>query len=166
MRTARRTSMMLVVAVLVLLGSLAGVALAEGDIVVQVSPNVLNLQSKGGSLSLHTDLDFDSAEGVVLTVDDTVDDTVGDDGQVVPDIETFADACGNLVVKADLDTIKEMVADLDEAKFELTVETPDGTYVGSDTIDVISRSGEGQEDPPKNKVMTLVRKMVQNRKNH
>jgi len=154
-RTARRTSMMLVVAVLVLLGSLAGVALAEGDIVVQVSPNVLNLQSKGGSLSLHTDLAFSLAKEVFLTVE----------GEDVLPINTFDDDCDNLVVKASLENIKDMVVDLDEATFTLTVETEDGVYVGSDTIDVISKSSSGQEEPPKSKIMTLVRTKVQHRSN-
>ena len=158
MRTATRRSMSLALVLVVLLGSLAGVALADGNsIEVTVSPNVLNLQSKGGSLSLHTDLAYSLAEAVTLTMD----------GTTVPNRSTFADDCGNLVVKADLETIKGMLTgDEDEATFELTVETANGTYVGSDTIDVISRSGEGQEDPPKTKMMTLIRTMVQNRRNH
>ena len=125
-------SLKLVVGTVVLLLALAlGATLISADdvgaIEMVVSPNTLNLGSQGGSVSVHTDLDYDS--------DDRVSMTVG--GASIERLSCFPDNRGDLVVKCNLEMIKDMVS-VGEATFELTVETYEGsTYVGSDTIVVI-----------------------------
>ena len=106
-----------------------GVLAQDNTIEVVVSPNVLNLSSNGGSLSLHTDIGFYSVAGAELYVDD----------QLVPRIWMFSDDRGDLVVKADLWTVKAMVG-VGEAAFRLEVDTKDGAhYSGTDTVAVIDR---------------------------
>ncbi len=110
-------------------------ALAEDNnntIEVVVSPNVLNLNSNGGSVSLHTDIDYAVVvvDGVELYVED----------QLVEQIWTFADDRGDLVVKCNIDIVKGMVdVRLGEATFRLEVVTESGQYIGTDTIAVIDR---------------------------
>ena len=111
-------------------------ALAEDNnntIEVVVSPNVLNLNSNGGSVSLHTDIDYAVVvvDGVELYVED----------QLVEQIWTFADDRGDLVVKCNIDIVKGMVV-VGEATFDLEVTTEDGTSFGTDTIAVIARGGK------------------------
>jgi len=123
------------VVVLMLVAGLATVALAEeqeeGLIDVVVSPNVLNLESYGGSVSLHTDIAYGLVEEASLTVNDAEVDYFW----------TFADSRGQLVVKCSLTTIMGMV-EVGEATFVLTVQGKDGiTYSGTDLIEVISQSG-------------------------
>jgi len=116
-----------------LLVAILGISLATGSfaqenvIEVVVSPNVLNLQSNGGSVSLHTDINYNLVDGVELEVEG-----------YFPEIRTFADDRGDLVVKCDIDTIKGMVSE-GTATFNLTVDTTYGVYLGTDTIEVISR---------------------------
>ena len=87
-------------------------ALAEDtiEVVVVVSPNVLNLNSNGGSVSLHTDIDY------AVVVVGGVELYVG--GDLVKPIWTFADLRGDLVVKCNIDIVKDMV-DVGEATFVL-----------------------------------------------
>ena len=129
-------SLKLVVGTVVLLLALAlGATLISaadvGAIEMVVSPNTLNLGSQGGSLSVHTDLDYDAVDGVSMTVNDELPE---------PGVLwCFADDRGDLVVKCDLATIKEMVRGFDVATFVLTVDTSKGPYEGSDAIPVIDR---------------------------
>lgn len=118
--------------VLPLVVGLANGALAEeNSIEVVVSPNVLNLESYGGSVSLHTDIGYD----VDLDLDFTVE------GEPVVSFWTKSDNRGQLVVKCSVEAVEDM-AGVSEATFVLTVITPDGTeYEGSDMIRVISQSG-------------------------
>ena len=112
-------------------------ALAEDNnntIEVVVSPNVLNLNSNGGSVSLHTDIDY------AVVVVGGVELYVG--GDLVKPIWTFADLRGDLVVKCNIDIVKDMV-DVGEATFVLKGTTTNGTsYSGTDTIAVIARGGK------------------------
>jgi hypothetical protein len=117
-----------------LLVTLVGVILTSGvfaednTIEVVVSPNVLNLKSNGGSVSLHTDIRYALVSDAELYVE----------GQLVERIWTFADDRGDLVVKCNRDTVKDMVA-VGEASFILNATTQDGLYSGTDTITVIAR---------------------------
>jgi hypothetical protein len=106
----------------------SGVFAQDNTIEVVVSPNVLNLNSNGGSVSLHTDIGYALVIDAELYVE----------GQRVEQISTFADSRGDLVVKCNLDTVKSMVA-VGEATFVLEVDTQNGPYSGTDTITVISR---------------------------
>ena len=135
-KTGRWAIALMVVLPLVL--GLANGALAEEEplpIDLQVSPNVLNLESYGGSLSMHTDVGYSWTLDVGFTVD----------GQLVDDFWTKADARGELVVKASLEAVEGMVG-VSEATFVLTVITANGDwYEGTDTIRVISVSGPGRD---------------------
>ena len=120
-------TLLLVTLVAVILTS--GVFAQENTIEVVVSPNVLNLKSNGGSVSLHTDIRYALVSDAELYVDD----------QLVGRIWMFPDDRGDLVVKCNLGTVKDMVK-VGEATFCLKVVTKDGShYVGTDTIRVIAR---------------------------
>jgi hypothetical protein len=128
---------MALVVVVPLMAGLAGGVLAQDEplpIDLQVSPNVLNLESYGGSLSMHTDVGYSWTLDVGFTVD----------GQLVDDFWTKSDARGELVVKASLEAVEDSDGD-SLATFVLTVITSNGTwYEGTDTIRVISVSGPGR----------------------
>jgi len=114
----------------------------ENILEIQVSPHTLNLASNGGTFSIHADVNYSSVAEVALTVEEAiliVNHTVEvEDGEPAP-CYTFADDRGDLVVKCNLETVKGMVS-AGEATFELEVLTDDGmTYMGENTIDVISR---------------------------
>lgn len=131
MRTRSTGSAVVLTVVLLVVGLASGVLAEEDSIAVVVSPNVLNLLSYGGSVSLHTDISYNSVQAVSLTVDDVS----------VAWSEIFADNRGQLVVKCDIGDIKALV-EPEQAKFDLTVVTTDGTErTGWDTITVISQSG-------------------------
>ena len=73
-----------------LIVALSGTVLAEdGTIDMVVSPNVLNIESNGGSISIHTDIGYVSAADTTLEVN----------GTLINNIRTFTDSRGNLVVK-------------------------------------------------------------------
>ena len=124
--------LLLVLAMLVVPAS--GVLAEDNSIDVVVSPNVLNLESFGGSVSLHTDIAYRLVEDAALTVNGI---------EVLP-ISTFADDRGQLVVKCSMATVEAIVEMVEpgEATFDLTVTGTDGlTYSGTDTIKVISQAG-------------------------
>lgn len=108
--------------------SLAGAALAgDNTIDMVVSPNVLNLESNGGSISVHTDIGYVAPSDAILEVN----------GTPVDDIYTFTDSRGNLVVKADIVAVKGMVVAGEDAVFVLTCDYEGETYTGTDTVPVI-----------------------------
>lgn len=121
-----RAGAMLLVAVLGIALTVGAFA-QEDTIEVVVSPNVLNLESNGGSLSLHTNIGYAWVTNVLLQVEG-----------YPTEIYTFADDRGDLVVKCDIEVVKGIVSE-GEATFDLTVYTEGPTYFGTDTIDVISR---------------------------
>ena len=105
----------------------SGAVLAdEGDIDMVVSPNVINLESNGGSISVHTDI-AGIPEEVTLYIN----------GEGVDGIWTFTDNCGNLVVKCSIVTAKGMVVAGEDAVFALTCSRNGELYNGSDTVPVI-----------------------------
>lgn len=119
--------LILVLAGVLALGSLAGqVEAVAGNLDVAASPAVLNLRSAGGATSLHTDVAASAVRAVTLKVD----------GIEVTDFRTFADARGQLVVRVDIDLIKDLVA-CPSATFALAVNTGNGDLSGTDTIRVI-----------------------------
>ena len=120
------TKALLVSAILTLL--LSGAALADDNTIdMVVSPNVLNIESNGGSISIHTDIDYVSE----------ADTTVEVNGTEIEVISTFTDNCGNLVVKCDIDEVKGIVKDAYFADFVLTCNYNGGVYTGSDSVPVI-----------------------------
>ena len=109
----------------------SGVLAEDNSIEAVVSPNVLNLESFGGSVSLHTDNAYRLVEDAALTVN----------GIEVLQIVTFGDDREQLVVKCSMTIMKEMLKP-GEATFDLTVTGTDGLiYSGTDTIKVISQAG-------------------------
>lgn len=129
MTMSRKTLPIALALVAALLMSVTGAALAqeEGTIDMVVSPNVLNIESNGGSISIHTNIGYVSAEDTTVTVNDTE----------IKAIATFLDNRGNLVVKCDIDEVKRLVAP-GEAVFVLSCKYGGGTYTGTDTVPVIS----------------------------
>jgi len=107
---------------------LSGTVLASDNTIdIVVSPHVLNIESNGGSISIHTDIGYVSPEDAVLEVN----------GTTIEEIWTFTDDRGNLVVKCSINTVKTIVAGEEEATFVLTANYNGGTYTGTDTIAVI-----------------------------
>ena len=107
---------------------ISGAALADDNTIdMVVSPNILNIESNGGSISIHTDIGYVSEEDTALEVN----------GTEIENIYTKTDSCGNLVVKCSIDTVKAIVIDEEEAIFILTCNYNDGIYSGTDTIAVI-----------------------------
>jgi hypothetical protein len=87
------------------------------------SPNVLNLGSNGGVVTLHADIGYSLVYELELEVN----------GQSLPIELTFPDSRGDLVIKCLLADVKETVK-LGEATFILTI---NGLYTVTDTIRVI-----------------------------
>ena len=99
----------------------------DNTIDMVVSPNVLNIESNGGSISVHTDIGYVAPDDATLEVNGTAIDT----------INTFVDNRGNLVVKCSIDTVKDIVVGTEEAVFVLTANYNGSVYSGTDTIAVI-----------------------------
>ena len=117
----------------ILVLALSGTILADDNTVeVMVSPNVLALNSNGGSVSLHTDISYSLVTGMSLTVN----------GLYMLIAYTFADDLGDLVVKCDINELKELVSEETTAAFVLTVSTANSTYTGTDTVKVASPKGK------------------------
>ena len=107
---------------------LSGTVLASDNTIdIVVSPHVLNIESNGGSISIHTNIGYVSAEDAVLEVN----------GTTIAKIWTFTDSRGNLVVKCSINTVKSIVVGEEEATFDLTANYDGGIYSGTDTIAVI-----------------------------
>ena len=100
---------------------------ADNTIDMVVSPNVLNIESNGGSISIHTNIGYVSAADATLEVNGTPIET----------IYTFTDSRGNLVVKCSINTVKTIVVGEEEAVFVLTCNYNGELYSGTDTIAVI-----------------------------
>jgi len=86
---------------------------SDNTIDIVVSPNVLNIESNGGSISIHTDIGYVSEDDATLEVN----------GIPIENIYTFTDSRGNLVVKCSINTVKSIVVGDEEAvHFELFTE--------------------------------------------
>ena len=108
--------------------SLSSAVLASDNAIdIVVSPYVLNIESNGGSISIHTDIGYVSEDDVVLEVN----------GTPIENIYTFTDSRGNLVVKCSINTVKSIVVGEEEATFVLMANYNGGIYSGTDTIAVI-----------------------------
>ena len=117
-----------VVLAAVLMVGLTTLAFAEDNAIeLVVSPNVLNLESKGGVVTLHADIAYDSDYDLELEVN----------GQSLTIASTSADSRGDLVIKCSLVEVKGML-EVGEASFDLTV---NDYYTGTDTILVIDECG-------------------------
>ena len=120
------TKALLVSAILIVTLS-SGVLANDNTIDIVVSPKVLNIESNGGSISIHTDIGYVSEDDIALEVN----------GAPIENIYTFTDSRGNLVVKCSIDTVKSIVVGEEEATFVLTANYNGDIYSGTDTIAVI-----------------------------
>lgn len=119
----------IVITVALLAGALTTAALAEdGTIEMVVSPNTLNLGSEGGVISIHADIDYDSVADVVVKVEGTSIDV----------LNTFADSRGDLVIKCDLEDVKDAVREGAATFVALITTVEEEDISGEDTIQVIS----------------------------
>ncbi|MFC2014374.1 hypothetical protein ACFLUP_00065 [Chloroflexota bacterium] len=125
---------LLVSSILAALFSNAALA-SDGTIEMVVSPNILSIESNGGSISIHTNIGYVAPEDAALVVN----------GTTIEHIWTFLDDRGNLVVKCRIDEVKDIFIEEktepgrteEEAVFALTANYDGGTYTGFDTIKVI-----------------------------
>ena len=107
----------------------------EGSIEMMVSPNVLAINSNGGSVSIHADISYYQVvlNETTLTVND----------EPLEILYMFHDDRGDLVVKCSIATLKGMVAGESSANFVLTVPTKDGdVFTGIDEIGIASPKGK------------------------
>lgn len=130
-QTVSRLSMAalgVVITVALLAGVLTTAALAEGDIDIVVSPNMLSLKSTGDVISIHADITFASVTGVEVSVN----------GDSIDVLSTFADDRGDLVIKCDRQEVIGLVS-VGTAIFVASITIEDEVlYSGVDTITVIS----------------------------
>jgi hypothetical protein len=97
---------------------------AELQVPVQVSPNTLVLHSRGDYLTVHADIAFSRVATGTLTLNG------------IPASSAFADSCGNLVVKFDIERVKS-IATPPEIVLTLAGDCRDGaSFEGSATITV------------------------------
>jgi len=118
----------LAVAMLMLVGggSACREALAAETISITVSPSTIYLGSRGGVVSVHTDIPFGVVNCATLALNG------------IPAQSAFPDDRGDLVVKVGLDRVKAIIAP-PSATLTLTGETKDGVpFAGSDTVPVIA----------------------------
>lgn len=142
-RGSGKWAITLLVALSLLVGSAIGVLAEDDPIEIVASPNVLNLESFGLSVLLHTDFDFSE---VMYPCKDNLELVVNENDKVEVPVDCFPDYRGDLVVKYDMEAIKGLLWEEDqEAIFDLYVMDEHGvTYYGSDTIKVISQAGESR----------------------
>jgi hypothetical protein len=111
----------------ILVVPISGAVLAdEYAIDIVVSPNVINLESRGGSIFVHTDIEYVPVAEAILKVAGTS-----------VDVCTFPDNCGNLVVKTSVIDVKEIVSAGEQPEFILAYNIDGKTYTGSDTVPII-----------------------------
>jgi hypothetical protein len=105
---------------------------AQTVIDIQVAPNVLNLQSQGQVVTIHTDLAFWTVLGSTVTLN----------GE---EIESWkADNNGFFVAKFNMEAIKDLPLNIDEYNtLELKGEQTDGTeFIGVSEVLVIDKKGK------------------------
>ncbi|MFC1946699.1 hypothetical protein ACFLXY_02130 [Chloroflexota bacterium] len=130
---------MTLVLVTILLVSLTGTVLANGrikgpDYDIEVSPNVLNIDSYGNSGNIHTNIPVASLTDDILKL--TVNDTQIEFG-------TGMDTLGHLVIYFDMDTVEDILVTeegeiAEEANFVLTCNVEGNSITVDDFVPVIS----------------------------
>ncbi|MFC1933259.1 hypothetical protein ACFLXU_06535 [Chloroflexota bacterium] len=101
---------------------------ADGTFDMEVSPHVLNIESNSIYVHIHTNIAYADATVKALEVNET---------EIVGDIETFPDDCGNLVVKFEIEEVKAIVIPNEPAVFVLTCDYEGGECIGEDSVPVI-----------------------------
>lgn len=111
-------------AVVLALGYSVGPAWCE-TVPVDIAPNVVNIQSQGTWVTVHVEIAYDSVASASVTLNG------------IPVNTTFADNCGDLVAKFQINRVKEVLTPGD---VELTLEGDTiwgGSFSGTGTITVI-----------------------------
>jgi len=118
--------------VLIAFALLPVVGSAQTTIDIQVAPNVLNLQSQGQVVTVHTEVPYSTVDGSSVSMNGIV-------------IESWkADNQGNFVAKFNMDAIQGLPLNIDDYN-TLTLEgtkTDGTTFIGEDDIKVIDRKGK------------------------
>ncbi|MFC1962914.1 hypothetical protein ACFLWB_02825 [Chloroflexota bacterium] len=109
--------------------SLTDTVFAADAINIVVSPNVLNIESNSLYGHIHADIGYVADANTTVKVN----------GIDIQNIGTFADDCGNLVVKFGIGQVKDIVIDdkSDSADFVLTYYHNGDEYIGEDSVPVI-----------------------------
>lgn len=119
-------------------GLSVGAVCAE-SVPIVVSPNVINIDSLGGGVTVHAEIPFSIVD--VGSISATLD------GKAITVQSAFADNCGDLVVKFDMAEVKGILVDSDgeiiSANPTLVLEGVSdlGDFSGSDDVRVIKVSG-------------------------
>ena len=137
MKTSRAGRLIGLVAALIVLVSVPGVALADDAVVspidITVAPSTLNLSYQGPCVTVHTNLDYTSALNTEFKW--SLNDAAA--------YSVFPDDCGDLVAKFHVEDIAAALEDKAGPHVTMTLtgvgETM--TYAGSDDIRVINVTG-------------------------
>ena len=131
MEKIKKLSLLLTLVMLVVMNP---VTLFSQDIEIQVSPNILNLQSNGVVVTIHTDVAYSLVDASTVTLN-------------AVEIQSWkADDQGNFVAKFNMDDIKDMDMDIGEYN-TLTLEgitTDDEPFTGSEEVLVINNVPKGK----------------------
>ncbi len=108
------------------------------EIAIDVAPNVLNIESEGQVVTVHTDIDYDAVVYYTVTLND------------VEISSSKADSRGNFVAKFLMGSIKDLVdldllESIDYYTFNLTLfgyTIDDDTFLGKQEIKVINIGSE------------------------
>ena len=108
MKKITKVSLKALVLSVIMVMLLSGTALANGSAEgIEVSPNVINLDSNGGSFSIHTNISNSSLEVVSLLAV-----LPNNNSTNITDYWTFSDDMGDLVVKCRIGDVKELISEL------------------------------------------------------
>ena len=132
MKTKPKEKIVAILIALVLSVVLPYAVQAQSFIDIQVAPNVLNLQSQGQVVTIHTELSFWTVIGSSVTLN----------GE---EIESWkADNNGFFVAKFNMEAIKDLPLDIDDYNtLELIGEQTDGSlFTGVSEVLVIDQKGK------------------------
>jgi len=139
----RRTSagILLIVIAMLSIGVAAEYSSDPMIIHIDVAPNILNLESNGNGVTVHTNISFDSVDCSTVTL--------GVEGSDINIRSCYPDLCGDLVVKVDREDVVEAIenrdASLTKATFTLSGNTDAISFTGTDTIDEIDVAQSGSK---------------------
>ncbi len=139
----RRTSAGILLIVIAML-SIGVVAEGSSDVMeihIDVAPNILNLESNGNGVTVHTNISFGSVDCNTVTLE--VEE------KPITIRNCYSDLCGDLVVKVDREDVVYAIGYPDvspnNATFTLSGSTATGLFTGTDTIDVIDVAQSGSK---------------------
>ena len=96
---------------------------------ISISPNVLALNSRGGSFSVHSNIPYADCSDLEWELE----------GESISPTSTHADDCGHLVAKFNINNIKEKLSGLSSATLKLSGLIDGEPFGAEDTITVKSK---------------------------